>query len=94
MTVSSYINWAYGWGIPLSEIDKRQTDIDRAYNGTVSDLQQVITTYNVSYVYVGYDELSNYPNCTAHFNSISWLTPVYTNQNLRIYQVDYAKMGT
>ena len=56
--------------------------------------KQVVTTYNVSYVYVGNDELSHYPNCTAHFDSIGWLTPVYTDQNLRIYQVDLAQSGT
>ncbi len=93
LTVSSYINWPYGWGIPLGDVYQRQSDIDRAYNGTATDLQQVIKTYNVSYVYVGLDELSNYPNCTAHFNSISWLKPVYTDQNLRIYQVDMAGNG-
>ena len=83
LTVSSYINWPYGWGIPLNDIYQRQSDIDRAYTGNATDLKAVVTTYNVSYVYVGYDELSNYPNCTAHFDSISWLKPVYTDQNLR-----------
>jgi hypothetical protein len=94
LTVSSYVNWPYGWGIPLNDIYQRQSNIDRAYTGNATDLKQVVTTYNVSYVYVGYDELSNYPNCTAHFDSISWLKPVYTNQNLKIYQVDLAQMGT
>jgi len=94
LTVSSYVNWPYGWGIPLNEINQRQSDIDRAYTGNATDLKQVVTTYNVSYVYVGYDELSNYPNCTAHFDSIGWLKPVYTDQNLRIYQVDMAQSGT
>ena len=94
LTVSSYINWPYGWGVPLNDIYQRQSDIDRAYTGNATDLKQVVTTYNVSYVYVGYDELSHYPNCTAHFDSIGWLKPVYTDQNLRIYQVDLAQSGT
>jgi hypothetical protein len=94
LTVSSYVNWPYGWGIPLNEINQRQSDIDRAYTGNATDLKQVVTTYNVSYVYVGYDELSHYPNCTAKFDGIGWLKPVYTNQNLKIYQVDLAQSGT
>jgi len=96
LTVSSYVNWPYGWGIPLSEINQRQTDIDTAYTGTVSQLQNVITKYHVSYIYVGYDELSpdHYPNCLARFDAISWLKVVYENQNLRIYQVETAQMGT
>jgi hypothetical protein len=94
LTVSAYINWPYGWGVPLNDIYQRQADIDRAYTGNATELQQVITTFNVSYVYVGYDELSNYPNCTAHFDSIGWLKPVYTDQNLRIYKVDLAQNGT
>jgi hypothetical protein len=94
LTVSSYVNWPYGWGVPLNDIYQRQSDIDRAYTGNATDLKQVVTTYNVSYVYVGYDELSHYPNCTARFDSIGWLKPVYTDQNLRIYQVAMAQSGT
>jgi len=94
LTVSSYINWPYGWGIPLDQIYHRQNDIDRAFNDTSVDLKQVINTYNISYVYVGYDELYQYPGCTARFDSISWLKPVYTDQELRIYQVDLEKIGS
>jgi uncharacterized membrane protein len=94
LTVSSYVNWPYGWGIPLNEINQRQSDIDRAYTGNATDLRAVVTTYNVSYVYVGYDELSHYPNCTARFDGIGWLKPVYTDQSLKIYRVDLAQMGT
>ncbi|HMK95859.1 MAG TPA: hypothetical protein VK536_10740 [Candidatus Limnocylindrales bacterium] len=88
LTVSSYINWPYGWGIPLSQIYQRQNDINAAYTGNATELQQVVTKYHVSYVYVGTDELTSYPGCTARFNAISWLKPVYTNGNLEIYQVE------
>ncbi len=88
LTVSSYVNWPYGWGIPLSQIDQRQTDIDNAYQGTTAQLEAVVKEYKVSYVYVGNDEMYHYPGCTARFNAISWLKPVYTNQNLEIYQVE------
>jgi hypothetical protein len=94
LVVSSYINWPYGWGIPLDDIYQRQNDIDRAFTGNATELEVVVTTYNVSYVYVGYEELSQYPNCTAHLNSISWLKPVYTDQNLRIYLAEFAQSGT
>jgi hypothetical protein len=93
LTVSSYVNWPYGQGVPLSEIYQRDAQIDSAYNGNVTMLTQVILEYHVSYVYVGVDELSHYPGCEATFNSISWLTPVYTNQNLEIYKVDLVQMG-
>jgi hypothetical protein len=94
LTVSSYINWPYGWGIPLSQIYQRQNDIEMAYTGNATELQQVVTKYKVSYIYVGNDELANYPGCTARFNAISWLKLVYTNQNLSIYQVELPKTGT
>ena len=94
LTVSSYLNWPYGQGVPLNDIYQRQSDIDRAYTGNSTDLKQVIIEYNVTYVYVGTDELSHYPGCTARFDNITWLTPVYTNQNLKIYQVNLAQMGT
>ncbi|MGA2386380.1 MAG: hypothetical protein ABSG33_07595 [Candidatus Bathyarchaeia archaeon] len=88
ITVSSYVNWAYGWGVPLGEIIQRQDQVQAAYQGNLTALQQVIADYKVSYVYVGNDELSHYPGCTAWFNSISWLKVVYTNGDLRIYQVE------
>jgi hypothetical protein len=93
LVVSSYANWPYADGVPLSQIFQRQNDINQAYNGTATYLKQVITKYNVTYVYVGVDELGQYPGCTARFNAISWLKPAYNNQNLEIYQVNLTEMN-
>ena len=93
LVVESYINWPYGWGVNMGSVFQRQSDIQKAYTGSEADLNQVVKTYNVSYVYVGHDELSNYPNCTAHFDSINWLKPVYTDQTLKIYQVNFNLTG-
>jgi hypothetical protein len=94
LRVSSYVNWPYGHGVPLGEVLKREGDIDRAYNGSATDLMEVVGTYNVSYVYVGNDELRYYPGCTARFDSVSWLKPVYIDQNLKIYRVDLSQSGS
>jgi hypothetical protein len=94
LRVSSYIYWPYGHGEPLDQVFQREHDIDTAYNGTETQLASVVREYNVSYIYVGNEELSNYPNCVAHFNSISWLKQVYADGNLLIYQVNLAKMNT
>jgi hypothetical protein len=93
LVVSSYINWPYGHGVSLQDIYMRQEDIDKAYNGTESDLKQVVQTYKVSYIYVGNDELSNYPRCVEHFANVSWLTPVYSVDNLHVYRVDLPQNG-
>ena len=92
LRVSSYINWPYGHGIPLDQIFQREHDIDSAYNGTETQLATVVHEYNVSYIYVGNEELQNYPNCITHLDGIGWLTQVYLDGNLKIYQVDLAKM--
>jgi uncharacterized membrane protein len=94
ITVSSYINWPYGWGIPLSQVYQRENDINNAYNGTAAQLEAAVKEYKVSYVYVGNDELSNYPGCVQRFDVISWLKVVYTNQNLEIFQVELPENGT
>lgn len=86
LRVASYINWAYGHGVAFDDIQKRFDDVDRAYTGSVDDLRQVVETYNVTYIYVGGEELSKYPGCVARFNSIEWLEPVY-NGSLRVYKV-------
>jgi len=88
LRVASYVNWAYGHGVPYYDIQKRFADVDLAYTGSEDELRQVIEKYNVTYIYVGTDELSNYPRCVARFNNIEWLELVY-DENLRIYKVDF-----
>ena len=94
LRVSSYFNWPYGHGVPLDEVFKRGHDIDMAYNGTATQLEAVVREYNVSYVYVGGEELTNYPGCVARFNGVGWLTQVYINGDLRIYKVDWSRLGS
>jgi len=84
--VVSYVNWAYGHGVPYDDIQKRFADVNRAYTGIEDDLRQVVDTYNVSYIYVGEEELSRYPGCVVRFNSVEWLEPVY-DRRLRVYKV-------
>ena len=85
--VLAYLNWPYGHGIPLDEIWTRARDVDRAYNGTVEDLKQVVETYNVSYIYVGPEEQGYYPLCIQKFSGINWLSLVY-HQDERVYKVN------
>ncbi|MGW8289141.1 MAG: hypothetical protein ACWGNP_02600, partial [Candidatus Bathyarchaeia archaeon] len=88
LRVASYANWAYGHGVPLNDIDKRFHDIDLAYTGSEEDLRQVVETYNVTYIYVGSEELDKYPGCVARLNVAKWLEPVY-NKSIRVYKVAY-----
>jgi hypothetical protein len=92
LRVSSYVYWPYGHGIPLDQVYGRDAEIDAAYAGNVSDLVSVVREFNVSYVYVGNEELENYPNCTAHFDAVNWLVRVYSNGNLRVYMTDWDKL--
>jgi uncharacterized membrane protein len=92
LRVASYVNWAYGHGVPLDDIYKRCADVDKAYTGSETDLKQVVETYSVAYIYVGREEQSHYPQCTSKFDNISWLKPVY-NGTLRIYQVAISQNG-
>ena len=88
LRVASYVNWPYGHGVALDDINERFGDVDRAYTGNEDDLRQVIETYNIQYIYVGSEELSHYPGCVARFNSIEWLEPVY-NEILQVYKIVY-----
>jgi uncharacterized membrane protein len=88
LRVASYVNWAYGHGVPLDDINKRFHHIDLAYTGSEEDLRQVVETYNVTYIYVGSEEQNKYPGCVARFNSVEWLEPVY-NESILVYKVAY-----
>ena len=94
LRVSSYVYWPYGHGEPLDEVFGREQAINNAYNGTQSQLESVVREYNVNYVYVGIDELDNYPGCVGRFNELGWLVQVYSEHNLYVYQVDWEKMGS
>ncbi len=93
LRVSSYVYWPYGHGEPLNEVNRREHAIDDAYNGNVSQLSEVVREFNVSYVYVGNDELRNYPECVAYLNDVSWLTHVYSDNGLYVYRVELAEMS-
>jgi hypothetical protein len=86
LRVASYINWPYGHGLALDDIYRRFDDIDLAYKGSEDDLRRVVETYNVSYIYVGSEELSHYPECVARFNGVEWLEPVYS-VTFQVYKV-------
>ena len=94
LRVSSYINWPYGHGEPLGEIFTREHQIDLAYTGNATDLAAVVQEYNVSYVYVGNDELRKYPDCIARFDEVDWLVQVYSEDGLYVYHVDWTKLGS
>jgi len=93
LRVSSYFNWPYGQSIPYGDISKRNNDVDSAYIGNATDLQQVLATYHVNYVYVGYEEINKYPGCVERFNGVSWLQPVYSIGDLHIYEVNLPSTG-
>lgn len=93
LRVSSYVYWPYGHGEPLSEVNIREHAIDDAYTGNVSQLSDIVREFNVSYVYVGNDELRNYPGCVAYLNDVSWLTHVYSDNGLYVYRVELAEMS-
>jgi uncharacterized membrane protein len=93
LRVSSYFNWPYGQGIPYGDISKRNNDVDSAYTGNTTDLQQVVATYHVNYVYVGYEEINKYPGCVERFSGVSWLQPVYSIGELRVYEVNLPSTG-
>jgi hypothetical protein len=94
ITVSAYVSWPYGHGIPIEQILDRGSDIDKAYKGTTNDLKTTVIKYNVSYVYVGLEELREYSGVNSKFENITWLTNIYNMQDLNIYQVNWAKIGS
>ena len=93
LRVSSYFNWPYGQGTPYGDISKRNNDVDSAYTGNATDLQQVVATYHVNYVYVGYEEINKYPGCVERFSGVSWLQPVYSIGDLHVYEVNLPSTG-
>ncbi len=93
LRVDAYVYWSYGHGEPLGEVYGRQNAIDNAYSGNQTQLAEVVRQYDVTYVYVGSEEQRQYQGCVAHMDSIGWLTQVYSQNNIYVYQVDTAQMN-
>jgi uncharacterized membrane protein len=60
LRVLGYVNWAYGHGYDFRD---RDYDVERAYNGNISDTFAVLQKYDASYVYVVKEEQKNAPEC-------------------------------
>ncbi|MEM2969510.1 MAG: hypothetical protein QXR63_01080 [Candidatus Bathyarchaeia archaeon] len=90
LRVLSYLNWPYGHGVKLDDIFERVEDVDKAYTGSADDLEIVIKKYGIKYVYVGVEELENYPHCVEKFDKIEWLRLAY-NGSLKVYEVSVSK---
>jgi hypothetical protein len=82
----SYLNWPYGHGVALDDIWQRVYDVDMAYSGSADDLRRAVEKYKIKYIYVGREELVNYPRCVEKFDRIEWLRTVY-NGSLTVYKV-------
>ena len=74
LRVLGYVNWAYGHGF---DFWVRDQDLERAYRGTTAETLEVVETYEVSYIYVGEEELKNAPGCLKKFEGMPQLEKVY-----------------
>jgi hypothetical protein len=74
LRVLGYVNWAYGHGFDFWE---RNQDIERAYRGSITETLEVAEIYEVSYIYVGEEELKNAPGCLKKFEGTPELEKVY-----------------
>jgi hypothetical protein len=74
LRVLGYVNWAYGHGF---DFWGRDQDLERAYKGTIAETLEVAETYEVSYIYVGDEELKNAPGCLKKFEGMPQLEQVY-----------------
>lgn len=74
LRVLGFVNWAYGHGFDFWE---RRDDLERAYNGNISETLEIMRKYGANYVYVGNAERQNAPGCLNKFNNCKQLEKVY-----------------
>lgn len=88
--VLSYINWPYSHGFNDGEdnVFSRDADMVTFYkNG--DDSEKVLTLlnkYNANYIYLGNEEISNFPEAENKLKSNDLLIKIYDEDNIKIFK--------
>jgi uncharacterized membrane protein len=95
------IGWVYQEGAyrGYDKADVRKEDVDVIYTGEWeghklewSEHAEFLKKYDVRYVYVGPVEREEYPNADLDFSQYPGVEPVFENDGVVIYRVDYSEI--
>ena len=81
LRIMGYGTWPYGQGY---EIWIRESDIEKAFNGTPAEMSKMITKYKIDYVYIGSEETKAYPGVKEKFGRYGF-NEVYSNDGAGIW---------
>ncbi|MHC1584786.1 MAG: hypothetical protein ACXQS7_00770, partial [Candidatus Syntropharchaeia archaeon] len=79
-----YGTQVYGEGLDMW---KRNSEIQRAYNGPMEYTIEILKRHNVSYVYIGKEELRKVPDCYRMFEESDKFEKVYDKGGIKIYKM-------
>ncbi len=86
LRVLSYINWphSHGFNTGSDNVFSRVDDINNFFNDPAR--VDLLSKYNVDYVYYGNEERSNFPESENKLESVKFLKKVYENQSVKIFE--------
>jgi hypothetical protein len=87
LRVISYINWPYSHGFNYGEdnVFSRVKDVTSVYRS--GDVSLVKSKYNAKYVFVGPEELSQFPGTLKLLDRNQNLRKIYSLENIVIYEI-------
>jgi hypothetical protein len=85
--VLSYIVWPYSHGFNKGEdnVFSRQSDIERLYEQ--GEVYMMVNKYHINFVYLGPEEINNYPRARYVLAASQLVEEVYNNEGIKIYKV-------
>lgn len=91
LRVLSYTNWPYthGYGDESDNVFIRDGDIKKFYQdlNNLIVFNNFVSKYKVNYVYLGQNEISNFPEAENGLESNSLIEKVYDQNNIKVFKV-------
>lgn len=91
----SYINWPYshGFNTGRDNVFSRIDDLNSFYRGIITDTEaeDILLKYNIDYIYLGGNEISDFPEAENKLESNKQLEKVYDREGIKIYKTKIYK---
>ncbi len=91
LRILSYINWPHSHGYNSGEdnVFVRSEEIEKFYSNPDNKayLDLLKSKYSFDYIYYGNAEKREYPEAEANFDNSPYMRNVYTNEEVKIYEV-------
>ena len=90
LRVISYINWphSHGFNTGSDNVFSRVEDLRSFYTGTITnaEAEDILLKYDIDYIYLGSNEISDFPEAENRLESNKQLEKIYDEEDIKIFK--------